>query len=104
MKKVKKVEVVIETIRDYGYIKTNLVGIYDSLEKAKDAMYNRIRSNFEDYLDDIRIGFKTSDYDSPEDEFEDWISDGFRSPFIWSNTNQNTDAEYCISIQSSAIE
>lgn len=102
MKKVKKVEVVIETIRDYGYIKTNLVGIYDSLEKAKDAMDNRIRSNFEDYLDDIR--FTTSDYDSPEEEFENWISDGYRSPFIWSNPNPNTDVEYCISIQSSAIE
>ena len=34
----KKVEVVIETIKDYGDINTNLVGIYDSLEKAKAAM------------------------------------------------------------------
>lgn len=98
----KKVEVVIETILDYGDIKTNLVGIYDSIEKAKDAMDKRIRSNFEDYLDDIR--FKTSDYDSPEEEFENWISDGFRSEFIWSNTNPNTDVEYCISIHSSTIE
>lgn len=99
----KKVEVVIETILDYGDIKTNLVGIYDSLEKAKAAMDNRIRSKFEDYLDDIRL-FKTSDYDSPEEEFEDWISDGFRSEFIWCNTNPNTDVEYCIAIHSSTIE
>jgi len=100
----KKVEVVIETILDYGDIKTNLVGIYDSIEKAKDAMDKRIRSNFEDYLDDIR--FKTSDYDSPEEEFENWISDGFRSgtEFIWCNINPNTDVEYCIAIHSSTIE
>ena len=98
----KKVEAVIETIMDYGDFKTNLVGIYDSLEKAKDAMDKRIRSNFEDYLDDIR--FETSDYDSPEEEFENWISDGFRSEFIWCNTIPNTEVEYCISIQSSAIE
>ena len=78
---------VISTIINGEDNRTEVIGIFERNEDAKNALVERIKIDFQSVFDDMEVDWNDEDeemYGSVAEKFNDWMDDKWRSSDIWS--------------------